>query len=241
MSSGKPLRAVLFDAGNTLLFLDYVRMAEGVSAALGIRLKGEHLSSHASAAARAMEAATGKDQDRAAAYIEALFRLSGVPAERLGEVRICLNHMHRERNLWSAVAKGSAESLARLRAAGLRLGVVSNSDGRVEEALQAAGLRHYFDSVIDSALVGVEKPDPRIFQAALNALGVAPDEALYVGDLYEVDIVGARAAGIQAVLLGSSKAEPSAPCLTADSIEDLVNDLFSQETRMPAASRTGAQ
>ena len=49
--------------------------------------------------------------------------------------------------------------------------------------------------MIDSALVGVEKPDPAIFRAALEALGVAPEEALYVGDLYEVDVVGARAAG----------------------------------------------
>ena len=84
------------------------------------------------------------------------------------------------------------EALARLRAAGIRLGIVSNSDGRVEQALEAAGLRDYFDVVVDSALVGVEKPDPAIFRAALDALGVAAGEALYVGDLYEVDVLGAR-------------------------------------------------
>ena len=80
--------------------------------------------------------------------------------------------------------------------------MVSNSDGRVEQALAAAGLRHYFDVVIDSALVGVEKPDPRIFHAALEALGVAPEEALYVGDLYDIDVLGARAAGLDAVSAG---------------------------------------
>jgi HAD superfamily hydrolase (TIGR01509 family) len=239
LTPGKALRAVLFDAGNTLVFLDYARLAEGVGAALGLPLNGEHLSSHASEAARAMEVASGSDQDRAAAYMETLFLLGGVPEGRLAEVRTCLSRMHRERHLWSAVAERSAESLARLRAAGLRLGVVSNSDGRVEEALQAAGLRQYFDTVVDSALVGVEKPDPRIFQAALEALGVAPDEALYVGDLYEIDIVGARAAGIEAVLLGRPKTGPSHPCRTAESVEDLVNELLT-ETRMRATtSRTG--
>jgi putative hydrolase of the HAD superfamily len=230
--SGRALRAVLFDAGNTLVFLDYVRLAEGVGSALGVPLTGEGLFQHVSAATRAMERAAGTDQARAAAYLEALFLLGGVPADRMGEVRACLARMHQERHLWCSVAEGSAQSLARLRDAGLRLGVVSNSDGRVEEALEAAGLREYFDVVIDSARVGVEKPDPRIFRAALESLGVAPDEALYVGDLYEVDVVGARAAGMEAVLLGRTETDVAGECRTSLSLQDLVNDLLSGETLM---------
>ncbi|HEX6433523.1 MAG TPA: HAD-IA family hydrolase [Gemmatimonadales bacterium] len=225
------LRAVLFDAGNTLVFLDYVRLAGEVGSALGLTLTGEGLSRHVSAAARAMEQATGTDQHRAAAYLEALFLLGGVPRQRLGEVRDCLGRMHRERHLWSSVAERSAESLQKLRDAGLRLGVVSNSDGRVEQALQAAGLRKYFDVVIDSALVGFEKPDPRIFHAALAALGVAPEEALYVGDLYEVDVVGARAAGMEAVLLGEPEPGSTRDCRSAQSIESLVNDLLRENSQ----------
>jgi putative hydrolase of the HAD superfamily len=222
-----PLRAVLFDAGNTLLFLDYVRMAEGVGSALGLPLTGDSLSRHASAATQAMERARGTDRERAAAYLETLFQLGGVGRDRFGELHDCLMRMHRERNLWSGVPERSAAALERLRSAGLRLGVVSNSDGRVEEALEAAGLREFFDVVVDSALVGVEKPDPRIFHAALDALGVAPEEALYVGDLYEVDVVGARAAGIEAVLLGPLPAEARDLCRTAASIEELVNHILS--------------
>jgi HAD superfamily hydrolase (TIGR01509 family) len=219
---------VLFDAGNTLVFLDYARLAEGVGAALNLPLTGEGLSQHVSAATRAMELAAGADQARAAAYLEALFLLGGVPRDRLEEVRNCLAQMHRERHLWSSVAGRSAESLSKLRSTGLLLGVVSNSDGRVEEALQAAGLRGYFDCVIDSAVIGVEKPDPRIFQAALTALGVRPHEALYVGDLYEVDIVGARAAGMHAVLLGAREKGAGVPCPTTGSIEELVTQLLSE-------------
>jgi HAD superfamily hydrolase (TIGR01509 family) len=226
LSPARPLRAVLFDAGNTLVFLDYARLAEGVGPAVGLSLTAEGLARHGPAAARAMELASGNDRERAAAYIEALFLLSGVPPESLGQVRDCLSRMHTERHLWSLVAPRSAESLARLRQAGLKLAVVSNSDGRVEQALEAAGLRQYFDVVIDSALVGVEKPDPRIFHAALEALGVAPDEALYVGDLYEVDVLGARAAGLDAVLLGKPEQMAQLNCRVSPSIPDLVNDLL---------------
>jgi HAD superfamily hydrolase (TIGR01509 family) len=227
-------RAVLFDAGNTLVFLDYRRLAEGVGSALGLTLTAEGLSQHISAAARAMELTAGTDQARAAAYLEALFLLGGVPPERMGEVRTCLGRMHGERHLWSSVADGAAESLVRLRQAGLRLGVVSNSDGRVEEALEAAGLLAYFDVVIDSARVGVEKPDPRIFHAALSALNVSPADALFVGDLYEVDILGARAAGMDAVLLAGAEAGTERDCRITLSIQDLVNQLLSEETTMSA-------
>jgi putative hydrolase of the HAD superfamily len=176
-----------------------------------------------------MEAAVATDQERAAAFLEALFRLSGVPDDRMSEVRECLRRMHGERHLWCAVQERTHESLTRLRAAGLRLGIVSNSDGRVEQALAAAGLRDYFDVVIDSSLVGIEKPDPGIFLAALDALGVAPEEALYVGDLYEVDVLGARAAGMEAVLLSSCGSQPGRPCRTAASIDDLVSALLTSE------------
>lgn len=224
------LRAVLFDAGNTLVFLDYHRLAEGVGSALGWPLTGRDLSAHAAEASQVMEQAGGSDQHRAAVYLEALFRLSGVPPARMAEVAGCLARMHTERHLWCSIRDRTQEALGRLRSAGLRLGVVSNSDGRVAEALRAAGLSDYFDVVIDSSLVGVEKPDPRIFQAALDALAVGPEESLYVGDLYEVDVVGARAAGIEPVLLAGSPA-PDHTCRTVATLDDLVNTLLAERIR----------
>ena len=220
------LKAVIFDAGNTLLFLDHDRMAAAVGAALGVPLDPERLVGAAGHAARAAERARGMDRDRARVYLEALFTGAGVPAERMTEVDDCLQRLHGENHLWCRLAAGTREALDRLRAGGLRLGVVSNSDGRVEEALIAAGLRDCFEVVLDSALVGVEKPDPAIFRAALDALGVAPGEALYVGDLYDVDVVGARAAGMEAVLLVPDTAAPGPDCRRFTSLAALADDLL---------------
>ena len=83
--------------------------------------------------------------------------------------------------------------------------------------------------MLDSALVGVEKPDPAIFRAALDALGVAPAEALYVGDLYEVDVVGARAAGMPAALLGLVLPGAAPDCPRFDSLGALADDLLNGE------------
>lgn len=220
------LRAVLFDAGNTLIFLDYPRLAEGVGRAVGMALTADALESRAAEAAAALERGTGTDRERAAAYLEALLLLAGVPHASLDDARTELYRLHRERNLWSGLQPGTADALARLRAAGLLLGVVSNSDGRVDAALADAGLREYFQVVVDSTLAGVEKPDPRIFRAALEPLGVPAGEALYVGDIYEVDVVGARAAGMDVVLVDPRGIHAARDVSTAPSVAALVDRLL---------------
>ena len=217
---------MLFDAGNTLLFLDHDRMAAAVGAVLGAPLDPGRLAGATGTASRAAERAVGVDRDRARVYLEALLLEAGVPAERMGEVAACLRQVHDESHLWCRVAENTRVALERLRARGLRLGVVSNSDGRVEQALVAAGIRDCFDVVLDSALVGVEKPDPAIFRAALDALGVAASEALYVGDLYHVDVVGARAAGMEGVLLAPDPDAPGTDCLRFTSLTALADDLL---------------
>ena len=206
-------------------------MASEVGAALGIAISAAALDASVPAATRAVEGAAGvaqgrTDRERARIYLETLFAGAGVPASRMEEVGRTLQRLHQDWHLWCRTAPGTCESLDRLRAAGLRLGVVSNSDGRVEEALTAAGIRDRFELVLDSALVGVEKPDPAIFRAALNALDVAPEETLYVGDLYDVDVVGARAAGIEAVLLVPDAGEPEPRCRRVESLVALADDLL---------------
>ena len=86
------------------------------------------------------------------------------------------------------------------------MAVVSNADGRVRGLLEAAGLAPHLEFVVDSAEVGVEKPDPRIFHAATEKLGLTPAACAYVGDIYEIDVVGAERAGLTPVLIGDGPA-----------------------------------
>ena len=97
------------------------------------------------------------------------------------------------------VVPGAVELLHRLRAAGCRTGMVSNFDHRLHPLLAALDLAALFDVVVLPADAGAAKPDPRIFHLALARLGVAPSDALYVGDDAEDDIAGATAAGLRAV------------------------------------------
>ncbi|MPZ72545.1 MAG: HAD-IA family hydrolase [Nitriliruptorales bacterium] len=100
--------------------------------------------------------------------------------------------------LWDRPIAGAAECLTALRAHGVAVGVVSNADGRVEAALERAGLAHLFDVIVDSGIVGVAKPDPAIFGFALRALGLSPAETWYLGDTVAYDAVAAEAAGLTA-------------------------------------------
>jgi putative hydrolase of the HAD superfamily len=92
------------------------------------------------------------------------------------------------------------------------LGVVSNFYGNVERILDDAGLAALLDTIIDSAVVGVSKPDPAIFALALQRIDCEPAEVLYVGDSFEKDVVGAHAAGLRtAWLVGTAEPQCRAP------------------------------
>ena len=113
--------------------------------------------------------------------------------------------------VWNQVLPGVPEGLAVLRARGLRLVAVSNSDGSAEAVLVATGLRDWFEAVIDSHHVGFSKPDPRLFDAARAVLGVQARNVAHVGDQYEADILGAHAAGIGAILIDTCGFWPECP------------------------------
>lgn len=119
----------------------------------------------------------------------------------LDDLRPTLRPDGKASSLWKMVMPRVPEALARLRDLGLRLVVVSNSDGTVARSLEAAGLLPFMTHVIDSALVGYEKPDPRIFAAAVERSGADPARVLHIGDLYHADVLGARSAGIKALML----------------------------------------
>jgi HAD superfamily hydrolase (TIGR01509 family) len=103
--------------------------------------------------------------------------------------------------LFNVADPAALRAIQQVKSAGLVAGVVSNSNGCARALLAGAGLGDALDFVIDSAVVGVEKPDPKIFRLGLEQAGVAAHEAVYIGDLYSVDVLGSRAAGLDAILL----------------------------------------
>jgi putative hydrolase of the HAD superfamily len=115
----------------------------------------------------------------------------------------------------------AAPALADIRARGMRVVVVSNWDYSLSEVLERVGLRDELDAVVVSVVVGAAKPDRRIFEAALAAGGCGPAEALHVGDSVVDDVAGARAAGIEAVLLQRQGEPPDGSFRTIRSLSEL--------------------
>ena len=163
-----------------------------------------------------------------------LARTLGVPGDRLDEVVDSIEALYLSEP-WVPV-DGAAEALLRLQDAGFRLAVVSNATGTIEEQLHDGricsvhgGAVARVEVVIDSHVVGVEKPDPRIFGLALDALGTGPESCVYIGDTVFFDVAGADAAGIRVV-----HADPYGLCLAngdhphVASLEALADALFAR-------------
>ncbi len=151
---------------------------------------------------RVVEGHEGTEPELWREYFEILFEVSGVPSGEVArQVGARLRDEHAREHLWTHVEPGTREALRTLRERGFGVGVVSNADGRMEGALVGAGLREELDFVIDSGLFGRAKPDPAIFLEGARQAGVPPEHCLYVGDLYPVDVVGARGAGMHALLV----------------------------------------
>jgi putative hydrolase of the HAD superfamily len=145
------------------------------------------------------------DSTRGWLYFNLVLEKAGIALSPATEAALReLAAYHAQFNLWESVPREVPDALERLRAAGHRLVVVSNSNGTLRKIFARLDLAKHFDVLIDSSDVGVEKPDPRIFQLALERSGARPETTLHAGDFYHVDVVGARAAGLQAWLIDAA-------------------------------------
>jgi putative hydrolase of the HAD superfamily len=209
MSERPLLEAVVFDAGGTLVRLDFEWMAV-VAREYGYRVGATELRRAELAGRRRYDASRTTSRGPSPplggagdirAYFGGMLMAVGIPASVIGTLVVRYLARERQSGLWSRPNEGARVAIDWVVAKGLRRAVVSNSDGRADWHLRQSGVRSGLEFVVDSHVVGVEKPDPRIFSIALERLGVAPERALYVGDIRSVDETGARAAGMHFVLL----------------------------------------
>ncbi len=121
---------------------------------------------------------------------------------------------------WDQIRPGTAEQLRKI-GERYRIAVISNADGRIGDVLQRCGIAHCFRTITDSGLVGYEKPHPEIFRQALKSMDAAPEESLYVGDVYSVDYLGAAGAGMQAMLMDVPGAYRDKGVPRVESLEEL--------------------
>ena len=204
----RAIRAVLFDAGGTLIHMD----AERVSLAVGrdhdaVLFRRAEADAITAVRRLVLPNPASTDAERVPLYFDTLLEGLGFTAReerRAAAGRVAAEHARA--NLWSRGADGARETLAALLARGYRVAVISNADGRVRGLLENAGLGTLLEFVLDSAEIGVEKPDPRIFHAATTRLELEPSACAYVGDIYEIDVLGAAGAGLVPVLIGDGPA-----------------------------------
>ncbi|AKF09823.1 HAD family hydrolase [Sandaracinus amylolyticus] len=197
------LRVLLLDVGNTIAFLDVHGVAEVV------RDEGHHvdparLREVEGRAKRRYEALLREGvshEEGWGLYLVTLLEEGGLDPALARAMIAPLRRSHDRLNLWRSVPADLPPALDRIRAAGVRLAIVSNSEGRLPELLAHVGLAQCFETIVDSHHEGVRKPDPEIFRRALSRLGIAPHETVYLGDIPGVDVAGANAAGIDAVLV----------------------------------------
>ncbi len=229
-----PLRAgrapiidtVFLDAGGVLVFPNWTRVSDAL-ARHRIDADPEALAAAEPHVKRQIDVArtvsSTSDHGRAWLYFDLILERVGIqPDERTAAALRDLYEYHQQHNLWESMADDADARLRDLRRLGLRLTVVSNANGQLAALFERLGIARHFDCLIDSFVEGVEKPDPRLFAIALARCGARPESTLHVGDLYHVDVLGARAAGLSAVLLDSAGLYADHDCERVRSLGELV-------------------
>jgi HAD superfamily hydrolase (TIGR01509 family) len=220
------LETVFLDAGGVLLYPNWWRVAEAL-AKYDVTVSTEALRRADPRARRELDdmgvIGGTTDASRGWLFFDLVLAHAGTPrSDRTAAALTDLHAYHRTSNLWEYVPPDVVPALEALRARGLRLVVVSNANGTLLAHMERLGLTPRFDHILDSQDEGVEKPDPRFFEIALLRSGARKETTIHVGDLYYVDVVGARNAGLRGVLLDEANLRPDADCPRVQSLEELV-------------------
>ena len=223
----RAINTVFLDAGGVLCHPSWKRVADAL-VRHGATVTAAALATAEQKATRDIDDATvvGTTDDRARGwlYFNLVLQHAGVDQNAGTDAALTeLRDYHRHDNLWEHVEPDVAPALAALKDRGLRLVVVSNANGRLRHLFDRVDLTKWFDHVLDSHEWGVEKPDPRLFQLALEQSRAEAATTVHVGDLYHVDVAGARRAGLrEGILFDMAGLYEGVDCPRVRSLAELV-------------------
>lgn len=204
-----PARAVTFDFGQTLAELDHAMLSRRL-AERGVVVAAEVLAAHTVPAwvayNDAVRAGLGGHPWRV--LMDTLLAAAGVGEGRAALVEWLWQEQPRA-NLWRKPIDGMIDVVRDLRARGVPVAVVSNSEGRLAELIDEMGWTGEFDAVADSGRLGIEKPDRAIFAWAAACIDTPLEACVHIGDAWAADFVGAREAGMRAVLFRGVHSMPA--------------------------------
>ena len=204
--------AVTWDFGQTLADLDPVFLSQKL-AERGVPSRSDALDAAVpgawSAYNRAVRGGAGGHPWKT--FMRALLSGAGVSAEAIDPLTDFLWDDQPARNLWRRPVPGMLDLVRALHAAGVPQGIVSNSEGRLAELLDALGWSPLFLAVADSGKLGIEKPARGIFDYTVERLGVPPESVVHIGDAHAVDVDGAVAIGMRAIWFRGAKGADARP------------------------------
>jgi putative hydrolase of the HAD superfamily len=229
-----PFDAVFFDVGYTLVWF-YPSVEELVVRAwndAGLRVTVQQLQEAFTIvwertyrdAATAFFPAT-EEHDRQAWFQREreIMHLLGSDDERMLEAYAASYEAHFRSRGAIRLYDDALPVLAGLKARGFRLGIISNWSWNLIRRCQQVGIAEYFEVIMASAYAGCDKPNPTIFQMALEKMSVPASRAVHVGDRYDADVVGARAAGMIPVLLDRDQTAGFSDCLVIQGLGNLLD------------------
>ena len=233
---------MFLDAGGVLVNPNWTRVSDALGRN-GVRVAAADLAAAEPCVKKQLDTGATiqvtNDQQRGWTYFNLVLSACGVPRSAATDAALAeLHAYHQTSNLWESVPDEVVPALTALRGFGYRLVVVSNANGTLRRAFARLGLLDAVDALFDSCDEAVEKPDRRFFHIALARTGASASTTIHVGDLYHVDVVGARAAGIQPVLLDVGDLYPDCDCPRVRSLAALVEFLRAAVRVRPSPADT---
>jgi len=228
-------KTILFDCGGTLVQLDppaekiaadFLR-EEGINITIAdVKLAYRIVNSYLKQSSLNLRSPKEK-QDFLIRYNMELFKILGLSSNGESWAKRLFQRFSKYKR-WG-LFPDTTSALMSLKEHGFSLGIVANWDSGLPNLLKQLNIDYLFALVISSTKVGVEKPSPEIFHLAMEGIGTHANESYYVGDEYEVDVIGARSAGIEPILIDRDNILPFADCLSFTGLSQMAAYLMSTQ------------